>query len=168
MRAQQTVLNMVAATVVVMLGVGVVYVMTLRAPSDQVQTVDFQSQLSLARAQATSYTPLRPGNSDDWSVTSAEFTRDNEIERWRVGLQLKSGSFIWIEQVDGGIEQALERWSRDGRRVGEVTVLGVPRQQWESGSWRSLTFSDEGVALAVFGRATFAELRAVAQSLSGE
>jgi hypothetical protein len=168
MRAQQTVLNMVAATVVVMLGVGAVYLTTLRTESDQVTTVDFDSQLSIARAQATSYTPVRPGESAKWSIVSAEFFREGGVERWRVGLQLTSGSFVWIEQVDGEIEQALERWSRDGERVGAVDVLGVPREKWESGSWRALTFSDEGVALALFGKATFAELSEVGQSLSGD
>jgi hypothetical protein len=167
MRRNQNVLNMVAAMVVVMLGVGAVYFATMRTDGDQVQPFDFASQLSLARAQATSFTPVRPIPTIRWTVTAATFTRDAGVEHWRVGVRLPSGRFAWIEQVDGSIEEYLAQWSKGGTSVGSIEVLGVPRQHWVSGSWHALTFADEGVALGVFGSAPVDELVELAQSLSG-
>jgi len=89
------------------------------------------------------------------------------VETWRVGVTLASGRFVWIEQVDGEITSAQQRWSRQGEVVGSVDVLGVPRQHWVSDGWRALTFADEGVALGIFGKANLDEMVELAQSLSG-
>lgn len=167
MRRNQNVINMVAAMVVVMLGVGAVYLATMRPDTKQATDFDFGSALSIARAQASSFTPLRPLPSQKWQVTTAEFTRDEGIERWRVGIALPSGRFAWIEQTDGDIEQAARGWSRNGSALESIEVLGVPRQHWVSGAWQALTFADEGIALGVFGKASVEELVELAQSLSG-
>lgn len=174
MRLHQNVINMVAAMVVVMLGVGAVYFTTMRTASDQVATIDFDSQLSLARAQARSFTPVRPLPAERWQITAVDFSRSDSqstpgdvVETWRVGVRLPSGRFAWIEQVDGDLELSMERWTRGGTLLGQVPVLGVPREHWQSGSWRALTFADEGVALGVFGKAELAELIDLSQSLSG-
>lgn len=165
-RLHQNVTNMVAALVVVMLGVGAVYFTTMRTDSDQTRTFDFSSELSIARAQATSFTPVRPVG-DQWKVRSATFTRPEGVQTWRVGVELPRGGFLWIEQVDGQIDAAFQRWSKDGRNEGSLEVLGVPRQKWSNGDWRALTFADEGVALGVYGKASFEQLAQLAQSLSG-
>lgn len=167
MRPHQNVINMVAAMVVVMLAVGAVYFTTMRTAPDEVNTFDFASQLSLARAQAQSFTPVRPLPADRWEITSASFSRVNDVETWRVGVALGTGRYLWIEQVDGAVGEAEQRWSRGGEVVDSVDVLGVPRQHWVNGQWQALTFSDEGVALGVFGKASLAELVELAQSLSG-
>lgn len=173
-RLHQNVINMVAAMVVVMLGVAAVYFTTMRTSSDDVSSVDFTSELSLARAQAASFTPVRPLPADQWQITAASFTRtpaegagDAVVETWRVGVRFPSGHFAWIEQVNGDVDLAMQRWNRGGQLVALVDVLGVPRQHWESGEWQALTFADEGVALGVFGKATLAEITALTQSLSG-
>lgn len=173
-RLHQNVTNMVAAMVVVMLGVGAVFLTTMRTSTDEVSTVDFASELSLARAQAVSFTPVRPLPAEKWEITAASFTRapgegdaQDEVETWRVGVRFPSGRFAWIEQVNGDVDLAMQRWNRGGQLVGLVDVLGVPRQHWESGEWQALIFADEGVALGVFGKATLAEITALTQSLSG-
>lgn len=173
-RLHQNVINMVAAMVVVMLGVGAVYFSTMRTSTDEIATVDFASELSLARAQAVSFTPVRPVPADQWEITAATFTRtptvgdgDGVVETWRVGVRFPSGNFAWIEQVNGDVDLAMQRWNRGGQLVAVVDVLGVPRQHWESGEWQALTFADEAVALGVFGKATLAEITALTQSLSG-
>ena len=169
-RGRETVGDMVRSMSLVLVVVGVVVLLTVRAnPHEKVQQVDYSLQLQQTRL-AAAYDVFAPvGLGDRWKATSARGDNVEGVVTWHLGLVTPAEHYAAVEQSNGPVPAFLDDFVAGATKSGFVTISGVGWQRLEGGKpeQRALLLRGRGVTTMVTGSATFSELRTLATALRG-
>jgi hypothetical protein len=169
-RGRETVGDMVRSMSLVLVVVGVVVLLTVRAnPHEKLQQVDYSLQLQQTRL-AAAYDVFAPvGLGDTWKATSARGENVEGVVTWHLGLVTPAEHYAAVEQSDGPVTAFLDDFVAGATKSGVVTISGVRWQRLEGGKpeQRALLLRGRGVTTMVTGSATFSELRTLASALRG-
>lgn len=176
-RLAKTVKDMVWSMVVVLALVGVILAIAWRPSPDPVRTVDPQSAVSVAQAQAD-FPLLAPvGLPSDWRATSArwESTEASLNEPvLHIGYVTPSGGYAQLTEyavksgsaASDAIDTALFREQVGATNIADDESIG--NVDWQAGATKDdkvLVTADSGRLVAISGTATWDELRVLATAL---
>ena len=123
-RANQTVLNLVGATVASLAIVAVLVIVVVRPSPAPAESIDYATIAS--QAQVNSEQPLiAPVLPDTWTANDARFESREQVPTWYIGFVTPDTQFIALNQ---GID-ANETWQAavldNASETGAVTIEGV-------------------------------------------
>ncbi len=168
----QNLRDMVLSMVVVVLICLVVVAVAGRAQPTPTTRVDYQPVLIRARA-AADFPVLAPVVSPaDWTPTSARYEPLPDLPGvpvWQVGWVTAGEQYVGLSQARTTDRRFLAERTRDGRRVGVVTLGSTAWERWENAEAgeRSLVCTTDGVTTVVTGTVDWTVLEPFATSLQG-
>ncbi len=170
-RLRQSAGDMVRSLALVLGVVAVILIVTLRPQPDAVKVIDYQSELSVARAQA-GYAVLAPvGLGADWRATSVRWQPtpgSTPDKAWHLGFVTPDDAYAQLGQSNTTNVNYLPEQTDRGQLTGVVTLGGFDWQRYISKSGQqSLVRIDRGVTIVVTGTADWAALELFAASLRG-
>jgi Protein of unknown function (DUF4245) len=136
---------------------------------DPARTIDYTSDLALAREKAPfgvlAPRPAPPG----WRATSAQWNGQGPTVSWHLGFLTPEGEYVGLEQSNAATAGFVRAHTAADQPGSPVSISG---QQWQTlsssgGSEHALLRADGGVTTLVTGTAPLKQLREFAASLAG-
>jgi hypothetical protein len=175
-RGFETVGDMLRSLAVVLVLVLGVSLLTLRSSSEQVRTVEYESELASAR-NAAPYPLYAPVGLDGWRATSVRFEPGGDSGTptvWHLGFYTPDERYAAIDESNGPAEDFLDDITQSAESTGATVTIGeLAWVRYEGGGaagtddeTRGLVHDEEGFVVVVSGSAEWPELEELAAALS--
>ncbi|MGK5498044.1 DUF4245 domain-containing protein [Streptomyces sp. URMC 125] len=168
-KGRQTARDMVLSMLVILLGVGVVYLFIPHDDSlDPVRPITYDMELVTARRAAPYPIAAPVGLPETWRATSVRYRgQSDQGAVWHLGFMDPDNEYAAVEQSDGEPERFVGEVTRGAEPTGRTrTVGGREWERYEGPTYDALVLKEAEVTTVVTGTAPLDSLARLAAALS--
>ncbi|WP_425583688.1 DUF4245 domain-containing protein [Streptomyces macrosporus] len=167
----QTARDMVLSMLVILLGVGVVYLFIPHDDSlDPVRPISYDTELITARRAAPYPVAAPVGLPETWRATSVRYEAQSDHGSvWHLGFMDPDDQYAAVEQSDGESDAFVAEVTHGAEETERVQKIdGEEWTRYEGPKYDALVRREPGVTTVVTGTASFDGLARLAAALEAE